>query len=124
MVSKYNIWPGDIYNIVEIAEWLLHATREFARMYNFSYVSEINDIILRVHNGCKHELLNLISLRGIGRIRARALYNEGFKTVNDLRGVPIERIAKIKTIGRAVATSVKHQIGENGKKGARELGEF
>ena len=93
-------------------------------MYNFSCVSEINDIILRVHNGCKHELLNLISLKGIGRIRARALYNEGFKTVNDLRGVPIERIAKIKTIGKAVATIVKNQIGENENKGTRELGEF
>jgi len=124
MVSKYNIWPGDIHNIIEIAEWLLHATREFARMYNFSCVSEINDIILRVHNGCKHELLNLISLKGIGRIRARALYNEGFKTVNDLRDVPLERIAKIKTIGKAVATSIKNQIGENENKGTRELGEF
>ncbi|MCK4332723.1 MAG: DEAD/DEAH box helicase [Thermoplasmatales archaeon] len=124
MVSKYNIWPGDIHNTIEIAEWLLHATREFARMYNFSCVSEINDLILRVHNGCKHELLNLISLKGIGRIRARALYNEGFKTVNSLRGVPIERIAKIKTIGKAVATSIKNQIGENENKGTRELGEF
>ena len=124
MVSKYNIWPGDIHNTMEIAEWLLHATREFARMYNFSCVSEINDLILRVHNGCKHELLNLISLKGIGRIRARTLYNEGFKTVNSLRGVPIERIAKIRTIGKAVATSIKNQIGENENKGTRELGEF
>jgi helicase len=124
MVSKYNIWPGDIHNVIEIAEWLLHATREFARMYNFSCVSEINDLILRVHNGCKHELLNLISLKGIGRIRSRALFNEGFKTVNDLRGVPIERIAKIKTIGKAVATNIKNQIGENEYKGMRELGEF
>ena len=124
MVSKYNIWPGDIHNTIEIAEWLLHATREFARMYNFSCVSEINDIILRVHNGCKHELLNLISLKGIGRIRARVLYNEGFKTVNSLRGVPTERIAKIKTIGKAVATSIKNQIGENENKGTKELGEF
>lgn len=123
LVTKFNIWPGDIHNIIEKSEWLLHATREFARMYNFTSVSELNDLILRVQNGCKHELLNLISLRGIGRVRARALYNEGFKTVNDLRGVPLGRIAKIKTIGESVATNIKNQIGER-MRGDTALGEF
>jgi helicase len=121
LVLKYNIWPGDVYTVVELAEWLLHATREFARMYNFSCVSDINDLLIRVQNGCKEELLNLVSLKGIGRVRARALYREGFKTVNDLRNVPLERIAKIKAIGKAVATNIKQQIGEGGQKGNKEL---
>ena len=112
LVVQYNIWPGDIHTLVERAEWLLHATREFARMYNFSCVSDLTNLLLRVHHGCKEELLNLISLKGVGRIRARALYNEGFHTVNDLRSVPLERLAKIKTIGKAVATNIKQQIGE------------
>lgn len=124
IVSKYNIWPGDIHNVVEIAEWLLHAIREFARMYSFSCVSEVSDVIIRVHNGCKHELLNLISLKGIGRVRARAIFNEGFKTINDLRGIPLERLANIKTIGEAMAANIKNQIGENEFKGNKELGEF
>jgi helicase len=121
LVLKYNIWPGDVHTIVEMAEWLLHATREFARMYNFSCVSDINNILLRVQNGCKEELLNLVSLRGIGRIRARALYREGFKSVNELRNVPMERLAKIKTIGKAVAMNIKEQIGENGSQGNKAL---
>jgi helicase len=122
--TKYNVWPGDVHNVVEIAEWLLHATREYARMYNFSCVSVLNDLLVRVQNGCKEELLNLVSLKGIGRVRARALYNEGFKTVNDLRDVPVERIARIKTIGKAVATSIKHQIGEDRGKRMRVLGGY
>ena len=108
---------------MEKAEWLLHAAREFARMYNFSCVSDIGDVVLRVHHGCKHELLNLVALRGVGRIRARSLFNEGFKTVNDLRGVPVDRIAHIKTIGMAVAKSIKSQIGEQ-IRGERVLGEY
>jgi len=124
LVSKYNIWPGDVHNVVEIAEWLLHATREFARMYNFSCVSEINDLLIRVQTGCKEELLNLVSLKGIGRVRARALYHEGFKTVNDLRNVPVERIAKIKTIGKVIATNIKQQIGESSVRGNKELKGF
>ncbi|DAC72864.1 MAG TPA: extensin [Thermoplasmata archaeon] len=121
LVLKYNIWPGDVHTVVEIAEWLLHATREYARMYNFSCVTDINNLLTRVQNGCKEELLNLVSLKGIGRVRARALYHEGFKTVNDLRNVPIERIAKIKAIGKAVALNIKQQIGESGKQGNKEL---
>jgi len=124
IVNKYNIWPGDIHNVVEVAEWLLHAIREFARMYNYSYVSDVNELIIRVHNGCKHELLNLIALKGIGRIRARAIFNEGFHTVHDLRNVPVERIAQIKTIGKAIAINIKNQIGEGKKIGNTELGEY
>jgi len=124
LITKYNIGPGDIYNIVETAEWLLHATREFARTYNFDCVSEVTDLTLRVHNGCKKELLNLISLKGIGRVRARSLFNEGFKTISDLRGVPVDRIAGVKTIGKVIAQNIKKQIGENEKVGNRELKEF
>ncbi len=124
IVSKYNVGPGDIHNIVEMAGWLLHASREFARMYNFECVSDISDIMLRVQYGCKKELLNLVSLKGIGRIRARAMFNEGFKTIGDLRGVPIRRIAEIKTIGEGIAKSIKKQIGESDKGEDRELSEF
>jgi len=80
--------------------------------------------LLRVQYGCKKELLNLISLKGIGRVRARAIFNEGFKTIGDLRGVPIKRIADIKTIGKGIAESIKNQIGESDKEEDRELSEF
>jgi helicase len=124
IVSKYNVGPGDIHNVVETAEWLLHAAREFARMYNFDCVSEIGDLVLRTRNGCKKELLNLISLRGIGRVRARSLYNEGFKTVNDLRGIPLRRLAGVRSIGEGVAKSIKRQIGESDKGEDKELSSF
>ncbi|MEM0493460.1 MAG: DEAD/DEAH box helicase [Candidatus Thermoplasmatota archaeon] len=112
IISIYDIGPGDIHSLVEKAEWLVYAMREFSRMYNFSLVHELTDLIMRVHYGCKEELLNLISLRGIGRVRARALYKEGFRTVNDLRSVPIERLASIRNIGKVTAISIKKQLNE------------
>jgi helicase len=124
IITKYNVGPGDIYNIVEMVQWLLHASREFARMYNFEWVSDLSDLILRVQYGCKKELLNLVSLKNIGRVRARALFNEGFKTINDLRGIPLKRLAQIKTIGEGVAKSIKKQIGESDKGEDKELSEF
>jgi len=124
IITKYNVGPGDIYNIVEMVQWLLHASREFARMYNFDCVSDISDLILRVQYGCKKELLNLVSLKNIGRVRARALFSEGFKTINDLRGIPLKRLAQIKTIGEGVAKSIKSQIGESDKGEDKELSEY
>jgi len=124
IVTKYNVGPGDIHNIVEMVQWLLHAAREFARMYNFDCVSDIGDLLLRVQYGCKKELLNLVSLKGIGRVRARALFNEGFKTIGDLRGVPLKRIAEVKTIGELIAKNIKTQIGESNKGEEKELSEF
>ena len=124
IITKYNVGPGDIHNIVEMAKWLLHALREFARMYNFECVSNLSDLLFRVQYGCKKELLNLVSLKGIGRIRARALFNEGFKTIGDLRGVPLKRISQVKTIGEGVAKSIKSQIGESVKGEDKELSEF
>lgn len=124
IITKYNVGPGDIYNITEMVQWLLHAAREFARMYNFECVSEISDILLRVQYGCKKELLNLVSLKNIGRVRARALFNEGFKTIGDLRGVPLKRLAEIKTIGEGVAKSIKSQIGESVKGEDKDLSAF
>ncbi len=124
IVSKYNVGPGDIHSIVEMTQWLLHAAREFARMYNFDCVPDLSDLLLQVQYGCKKELLNLISLKGIGRVRARSLYTEGFKTINDLRGVPLKRLAEVKIIGEGIAKSIKHQIGESDKGKEKELAEF
>lgn len=124
IVNKFNVGPGDIHNLVETSSWLFHAMREFARMYNFECVHELDDIILRIRYGCKKELLNLVSLKGIGRVRARALFNNGFKTVNDLRKVPVKRLAQIKTIGEGVAKNIKKQLGENVNNEDKDLSEF
>jgi len=39
---------------------------------------------IRIENGVKEELLELIRLPGIGRVKARRLYNLGFKSLSDI----------------------------------------
>lgn len=124
IVAKYGVGPGDIHGLVESGSWLLHATREFARMYHFERVSVLSDLLMRVQYGCKKELLNLISLKGIGRVRARALFNKGFTTVGSLRNVAVSELSSVKTIGPRIAESIKKQIGEDTKKKDSSLSEF
>lgn len=110
MIKKYQVGPGDIHNKVETAEWLLHAMQELARIFNFDAVPLLTKLIVRMRYGCREELLNLVQLRSIGRVRARALYNAGFTSVNDLRKASIEAIARVKHIGKGIAKSIKEQV--------------
>ena len=72
----------------------------------------MTNLLLRIEHGCKQELLSLIKLKGIGRVRARALFDAGFTSTHELRKVSIQRIAQVKTIGPRIAENIKKQIGE------------
>src|SRR2546426_3130905 len=61
--------------------------------------------------GIKEELLELISLRGVGRVRGRALFQRGYKTLKDLQKANPSELARIPTIGSALAMKIKEQVG-------------
>ena len=110
LLQHFNVGPGDVRSKVEIAKWLLHAMRELARQYNFDAVTPLTNLILRVEHGCHEELLDLVKLQGIGRVRARSLYTAGFKSINNLRAASIRRLAAIPYIGEKIARSIKDQV--------------
>jgi helicase len=124
LVSKYGVGPGDIHNLIQGTTWLLHATREFARMYNFKTVSFLTGLLLRVQYGCKKELLNLISLKGIGRVRARALYAAGYTGIAKLRDASTQEIASVRTIGPRIAERIKKQVTDGSYNKDAQLLEF
>jgi len=51
----------------------------------------------------------LTRLNGVGITKARILYNSGIKTKEDLRRVPIERLASLPQIGLDLAKRIKEQ---------------
>ena len=111
IITKYHAGPGDIHAKVETAEWLLHAMRELARLFNFEMVPFLSKLGMRVAYGCREELLTLVTLRGIGRVRARTLYRAGFKTISMLRKARAETLASLPGIGMTVARKIKEQVG-------------
>jgi len=110
ITKKFDIGPGDIRNKVEIAEWLVYSMKEMSRIFNLSHLKPLSAIILRVKNGIKEELLPLIKLRGIGRIRARVLFDNGYKNIERLKRADVKSLAKLRTIGDGVAKSIKRQL--------------
>jgi helicase len=84
---------------------------EIARLFNFKKREEISRLRLRVKHGIREELLELVSLKGIGRVRARKLYTR-FKTLEELRKASLKDIASVPMIGEKLAASIKKQLGE------------
>ncbi len=111
IVSHYNVGPGDIYNMVELSNWLLYSSKELCQVFGLKKVSrELTDLRKRVTYGVKEELLPLISLEGIGRVRGRELYNAGFRTLKDIKNAKLEDLQQVPTIGKSVAESIKKQV--------------
>ena len=92
---EWNVQPGDLRSRVDLAEWLLYSTRvilmedeELSRMDKESHrvlFEAIDETHRRIRYGCKSDLISLVSLRGIGRVRAREMVEKlGVANVKDI----------------------------------------
>ncbi|HUK39023.1 MAG TPA: ATP-dependent DNA helicase [Methanomicrobiales archaeon] len=108
--ERYGVNPGDIYSYVESVRWLVHAaSRLSAAGFGRHLAGPIRDMEVRVRSGVKAELLPLVALRGIGRVRARRLFNYGIQTPAAIREAGLDQVASI--IGRGIAEQVFAQLG-------------
>ena len=111
LLEKYNIRPGEITAKLQRIDWLLYATDELARMTNQkTLLKEIRNLRTRVKHGVKEELLPLLHFKGIGRVRARRLYHNKIKGINDVKKASPQTLAQL--IGSKITTNIKEQVGE------------
>jgi len=109
--DRFNVGPGDIHRFVESMLWLLHGTSIIAKLFNFRKLTFVlEDLKVRVQYGIREELLELVRLKGIGRIRARQLYNKGYKKLSDLKFADADTLAKVPQIGKTLAHEILTQI--------------
>lgn len=112
IIERFDVGSGDIYSFVESARGLIHSAHELAKLFGFSEsVAPLRSLYLRIENGVREELLPLVSLRGIGRVRARALYSAGFRTLEDLRAASPLDLIKVPQIGSETVRLIKEQVG-------------
>lgn len=116
--ERYNVGPGDIYGMVDSVTWLIHASRRLAHLFAPHLEGPIGEMEIRIRHGIRKELLPLIRLRGIGRVRARRLFNNNLGTIEALRAAGPGKIGEI--IGQKIAAQVFEQL--EGKRD--EIGEI
>jgi len=113
MEELFNMGPGDIRSRVETAVWMLYAMRELSRLFDTGHSSYIDTISLRVENGIREELLPLVKIKGIGRVRARRLFEAGYRSMDALNKATVEEIARLDGFGRTLAFAVKNAISSD-----------
>jgi helicase len=122
LLETYNIRPGEIRVKQSLADWLLYCTEELTRMLEHKeIIKEIIKLRLRLKNGAKEELLPLLRLKNIGRVRARRLFNAGIKDIRAVKKADI--LDLIQLVGKKTALNIKEQVGQKIKtipKGTRK----
>jgi helicase len=106
--DRYRIGPGDIRRSTETAEWLMHALSELSKHLDLGVTFRAEQLAERIHYGAGRDLLALLELKGIGRVRARKLYQEGYTSLDKLKVADPAQIGRI--LGPKVAKRVMIQL--------------
>ncbi len=111
LLEKYDVRPGEIRVKIESADWLLYACEELAKISGLSreLVKELNKLRVRIKNGVKEELLVLLKLKGVGRVRARKMVINGIKDLGDVKKTDLTSLAQM--LGSKLAVDVYKQLG-------------
>jgi helicase len=119
LLEQYNVAPGLIRHKLQKGDWLLYGLSELAPLVGkHVHVPLIAKMRKRLDSGIKEELILLCELRGIGRVRARRLFNVGIKNVSDVKKTSVENLSKV--LGAAVAMTIKSQLGDEFEKGTKK----
>ncbi|MFN4336441.1 MAG: DEAD/DEAH box helicase [Candidatus Nitrosocaldus sp.] len=113
LLDNLGVEPGDMYRMVESADWLLYSMHELASLLGKRHLlSTIDRLRSRVRYGVKEELLELVRLEGIGRVRARALYNAGFHDLKSIASASDSKLASIRGIGHTLAQRIRDKASK------------
>lgn len=105
--EKYGMESGDLHRTIQSARWLLQSMIRLAIYARLPDVErELEVLRIRVINGVQEELMELVSIRNVGRVRARALYRAGIKTRGDVAGMTLDRIKEVCKVGLTQAKAI------------------
>jgi len=109
--DSLGIESGDMHRMTENANWLSYCLREISKhVERADLLEELGDLRNRVVYGIREELLDLVRVKGIGRVRARILFKHGIKNLDDLRKIPVNKLAEIDKIGSTIADNIKAEL--------------
>lgn len=109
IVKQFNTAPGLLRTKLLLCDWLSYAAAELAKLLELkTHLPPLNRLRKRLKHGVKAELVFLTELRGIGRVRARRLFNAGIRTISDVKKTDIKDLEKI--LPPAVAVKVKQEL--------------
>ena len=118
IIEEYDIWPGDLYSMVETGRWLAAAYSRILEVSGWPDIppeapSKLRILSHRLKYGVKAELLPLVAIPGVGRVRARRLYEAGYKSLADLASADPRELERIKGIGSSTIAAIMEFLGRS-----------
>lgn len=111
ILQKFGVRPGELHAKLNIIDWLCYSASELTRLLSFhKQRGQFLKLRIRLKNGAKEELLPLLKLRNVGRVRARKLFRNNIKTVSDLQRIDITTLTQL--LGKKIAEKIKEQVGK------------
>jgi len=107
ILEQYGVRPGELRAKIDTGDWLLYSATELCKLLN----SERRDFLrarLRLKYGVRPELLPLLRIKGVGRVRARRLFNSGLESISAVAKASEEQLGKL--LGKETAKRVKEQL--------------
>ena len=102
IMERFGVAPGDLRNYLMNMEWLTYALYEVVKVEKGSR-EDLKKLMVRVKHGVKEDLVELVKLPGIGRVKARKLKNAGI-TAKNIGKVSLEALASV--VGEKTAEKV------------------
>ena len=109
--NNFGIESGDMHRMTENANWLTYCLREISKQIErVDLLVELDELRQRIVYGIREELLDLVRVKGIGRVRARILFRYGIKNLDDLRKIQVNKLGEIDKIGPTIADNIKSEL--------------
>ncbi len=113
LMDRFAVEPGDLYRLIESARWIVYSYSKLARIVGIS--SNFFELpLIRITKGVKKDIASLASLSGIGRKRARALYEAGYHNLLELSQASEQELAsKVKGISETLSKKIIREARES-----------
>lgn len=105
ILEQFDMPPGVLHGRMRIQEWLAYSTGELAYVINAATGRHAaRRLMRRIKYGVKDELLDLVRIRGIGRVRARKLHDAEITNELELRSAERKKLDAL--LGEKVAQRI------------------
>lgn len=115
--ERFLIGYGDIQSRVNTADWISYSLSRLSMRFKPEIHVSLENLNFRIKEGVKEDIITLTLIPRIGRVRARRLYQNGFKSIQALADAEPSSIASI----YGFSTKLAGQVVQHSKRIRKKL---
>lgn len=104
--ESFSIGYGDIQSRVNTADWMSYSLSMLAKRFKPEIHVTLENLNFRIREGVREDIIRLTLIPRIGRVRARRLYQNGLRSIQDVADTDVQRISSIYGFSEKLATQV------------------